>query len=146
MAADFPHTYGVSLSNIRGKQAQVIYESAMNVQGGPPKEFDGVDSDWSPEGFLVAGVALCFLTTLRAVHRDDKLIIDDLSLSASGILDKTTEGLVFTEIKVIAECATNDREAAKALMARAKKFCLISNALKTTPELDLTLRDVAQNS
>ncbi len=142
MTSEFPHTYGVSLSDIKGKQAQVNYESAMNVQGGPPKEFDGVESDWSPEGFLVAGVVLCFLTTLRAVHRDKKLIIDELELSAKGILDKTREGLIFTRIKLMAKCATNDREAAELLMGRAKKYCLISNALKTTPELDLELKDL----
>ncbi len=142
MTSEFPHTYGVYLSAINGKQARVNYESAMNVQGGPPKEFDGVDTDWSPEGFLVAGVVLCFLTTLRAVHRDKKLIIDDLKLSAKGILDKTKDGLIFTKIKVLAQCATNDRDAAELLMGRAKKYCLISNALKTTPELDLELTDI----
>ena len=142
MATEFPHIYGVSLSDIKGKQAQVNYESAVNIQGGPPKEFDGVNTDWSPEGFLVAGVVLCFLTTLRAIHKDKKLIIEDLELSAEGVLDKTNLGLVFTQITVMAKCATNDREAAELLMARAKKYCLISNALKTTPELDLQLTDI----
>jgi len=142
MAAEFPHIYSVSLSDIKGKQAQVNYESAMNVQGGPPKEFDGVNTDWSPEGFLVAGVVLCFLTTLRAAHKDEKLIIEDLELSAEGVLDKTNHGLVFTQITVMAKCATNDREAAELLMARTKKYCLISNALKTTPELDLKVTDI----
>ncbi len=103
MAAEFPHIYGVSLSEIKGKQAQVNYESAMNIQGGPPKEFDGVNTDWSPEGFLVAGVVLCFLTTLRAVHKDKQLIIEDLELSAKGVLDKTNLGLVFTQITVKAK-------------------------------------------
>ena len=44
MAAKFPHTYSVSLSDIQGKQAKVNYESSDVVQGGPPKEFDGVDT------------------------------------------------------------------------------------------------------
>ncbi len=56
MTAEFPHTYSVSLSDINGKQARVIYESSTRIQGGPPIEFDGNDSDWSPEGFLIAGL------------------------------------------------------------------------------------------
>jgi len=142
MAAEFPHSYAVSLSNIQGKQAQVNYESASVVQGGPPKEFDGLETDWSPEGFLVAGVALCFLTTLRAVHRNKKLNIENLEIASEGVLDKTTAGLVFTQIKVMVSCDTNDMEAAEVLMNRAKKYCIVSNALKTKPELVLQLNSL----
>ncbi len=142
MAAKFPHTYSVSLSDIQGKQAKVNYESSEVVQGGPPKEFDGVDTDWSPEGFLIAGVILCFLTTFRAIHKDDSLKIEDLNISGKGILDKTSKGLVFTEINVMVSCSTNDKEAAEKLLHRAEKFCLISNALKTTPSISLGLSDI----
>jgi len=142
LPAKFPHTYSVSLSNIEDKQAKVNYDSSQVVQGGPPKEFDGVDSDWSPEGFLVAGVILCFLTTLKAIHRDKNLLIENLDISGDGILDKTREGLVFTEIKVMVSCATNDKTAAEALMEKAEKYCIISNALKTQPHLSLTLTDL----
>ena len=143
MAAKFPHTYAVSLSDIQGKQAKVNYDSSEIVQGGPPKEFDGVDTDWSPEGFLVAGVILCFLTTLRAIHKDQNLKIEDLDIAGEGVLDKTARGLVFTEINVMVSCATNDKEAAEKLLQRAEKFCLISNALKTTPALSLELTDLS---
>jgi len=142
MAAEFPHTYSVSLSNINGKQATVNYESSEKVQGGPPKEFDGIDTDWSPEGFLIAGVILCFLTTFRAIHKDETLKIEKLDISGEGILDKTNKGLVFTEINVKVCCATNNKEAAEKLLNRAEKFCLISNALKTTPELTIELSDL----
>jgi len=141
--AKFPHTYSVHLSDINGKQAQVNYESADKVQGGAPKEFGGVDTDWSPEGFLVAGVILCFLTTFRAIHKDELLKIENLTLSGEGILDKTKEGLVFTEIKVFAGCETNDKAAAEKLLEKAEKFCLISNALKTKPDLYLQLNDLS---
>ena len=119
MAAQFPHTYAVHLSNIEGKQAKVNYENSEIVQGGPPKEFDGSDNDWSPEGFLVAGVILCILTTLKAIHRDENLKLENLAISGEGILDKTREGLTFTEINVLVSCQTNDTAAATVLDRKA---------------------------
>ena len=143
MTATFPHTYAVSLSNIQGKRAKVNYESSEKIDGGPPKEFDGINTDWSPEGFLVAGVVLCFLTTLKAIHKDQNLKLENLNIAGEGILDKTKEGLVFTDIKVIVSCATNDKAAAEKILHKAEQFCIISNALKIKPSLILELNDLS---
>ena len=143
MAAKFPHNYAVRLSDIQGKQATVNYASSTRIQGGPPKEFDGVDTHWSPEGFLVAGVILCFFTTLKAIHRDESLKLENLDISGEATLDKTRQGLMFTEIKVIVSCETNDKAAAENILQKAEHFCLVSNALNIKPELVMTLSDLA---
>ena len=142
MTAKFPHTYAVQLTNIQGNQAQVNYESSEVVQGGPPKEFDGKDTNWSPEGFLISGVVLCFLTTLKAIHRDENLKIENLDISGEGILDKTKLGLVFTEIKVMVSCDSNNKSQAEELLHKAEKYCLISSALKTETTLILAVNEL----
>ena len=142
MPAPFPHIYTVDLKNINGKNAEVCYEKSDPIQSGPPKEFDGSDLHWSPEGYLFAGVAMCFLTTFRAVHRDEAVKIENLQIKAEGKLEKTSEGLVFTEINLFVSCSTNQNEAAESLFQKAKKHCLISNALKTSPKLNLTLSSI----
>lgn len=135
MPEKFPHTYSIKLSGIEGKQAKIHYDEAPVIQGGPPKEFDGVPTDWSPEGFLMSGVGLCFLTTLKAIHRDEQLKLENLSIAVDGTLDKTKDGLVFTKILTHVSCQTNDVEQAIKLFHKAEKYCLVSNALKTQPEL-----------
>ncbi len=143
MAAAFPHTYKVNLSEINSAKANLHCEKAPLIMGGAPPQFDGLDTHWSPETLFISAIPLCFVTTLSALmkkHADLTIQEDNISIEAQ--LDKTKEGLAFTEIILNVTCSTNDKERAAGVLENAKKYCLISNALKTPTSLRLKLNDL----
>ncbi|MBT4760690.1 MAG: hypothetical protein HOO06_03235 [Bdellovibrionaceae bacterium] len=143
MPAAFPHTYKVNLSEIHSAKATLHCEQAPVVLGGAPPQFDGLDSHWSPETLFISSIALCYVTTLAALKKKhESLEIREDDINIEGILDKTKEGLVFTQIALHVTCSTNDKEKAIRILENAKKYCLISNALKCPTVLNLTLNEL----
>jgi organic hydroperoxide reductase OsmC/OhrA len=141
MPYPFAHIYKVNLSNINYGLAEISSENAPKISGGAPPQFGGVDIHWSPENLLLSAIGLCFVTTLTSIqkkHKGLELIISNLNLEAK--LDKTKEGLVFTDITLNVICTSNEIDKATRLLETAKKYCLISNAIKTPTKLNLTIK------
>lgn len=129
----FPHNYSAAVSKLDNALAGLDDGSASRILAGAPVQFGGQKGYWSPETLLLASIGLCFLTTLESFAAKDKLEISAFVASARGTLDKTKAGLVFTKIELQVEAKTksSDIENLKALIEKAKKYCIISNALKT---------------
>lgn len=140
MPHSFPHTYKVTLSDIKASKATLHCENAPPLMGGAPPQFDGEDTHWSPETMLMGSIALCYLTTLHSLmKRHENLTIKKDDINIDGVLDKTREGLVFTEINLKVVCLSNDVAKATKILENAEKYCLISNAVKCPTTLHLTV-------
>lgn len=139
MPHPFPHRYETSLRWIRGREAVLKANGAPEVEGAPPPQFDGPPERWSPETLLLSAAELCLMTTFLAVAERAKLTVADYQSRAEAVLDKTPEGLAFTRIllRVRLSVYADDAARAKELLLKAKKHCLVSNALKTSPEMDV---------
>lgn len=139
--APFPHHYDLQLTWTQGQGAQLDSEQRPTVVGGPPAQFGGRSDWWSPEHLLLASTALCLQTTFDSFCRRARLDLKSYETRAEAVLDKTAEGLVFTGIKlrVRMAVAAADVERAVELVHKAKKYCIISNALRPAVELDLTV-------
>lgn len=137
MPTPFPHRYEVSLSRTAPSQATIESPPGVAIAGGPPPEFDGEPGRWSPEHLLLSAIGLCLLTTFEAFARRAGMPVAGWASRSSGVLEKTKEGLVFTsfDVEVLVTVAPGDLAQAEALVAQAKRHCLVSNALKVPVEV-----------
>lgn len=98
-----------------------------------PTEFKGEICSWTPEHFLVAAVASCYLVTFHAIAELSKMEFLGLTLFVEGKLGKPEGKLRFTEIVLrptLTIIQNQDRERANRLLENAEQECLIIRSLK----------------
>lgn len=139
MPHPFPHRYETSLHRLEGRKAVMKYGSAHPLEGAPPPQFDGPEGLWSPEALLLGAAELCLMTTFLSIAERAKLEVPAYQSASEGTLDKTADGLVFTRIVQRVRLSLNpaDAERGAELLKKAKKHCIVSNALKVVPELEV---------
>jgi organic hydroperoxide reductase OsmC/OhrA len=139
------HAYRVSAWWTAGPTGLAKSDSAPNaIHFTAPAEFGGMEGRWTPEDLLLASIASCYTTTLRAIAGPAKLDFTDLQVEASGTVLKADSGWVFSEIVVrptLKLVSAEERERALDLLQRAEKLCLVSRAigtaLKFEPQLEI---------
>jgi len=141
MTQPFPHRYQATLNWEGGSRAALSSGPRPVLVGGPPPEFDGEPGSWSPEHLLLSAANLCLMTTYLAVARKSGLEVASYRSEAEGTLDKTKEGLTFTRIALRVEIQVPGEriEEARKLVETAKKYCIVSNALKRPVEVEATV-------
>jgi organic hydroperoxide reductase OsmC/OhrA len=137
MPAPFPHHYVCELETKDDASSLLKAPPRPALVGGNPPEFDGSDQWWSPEHLLLASLQICFRGTWNALTAKPGIKASKFATRAEAKLEKGPAGIVFTEIKLTARATVPAAhvEAAKELLAKAKKYCIISNQLKTEPTL-----------
>jgi organic hydroperoxide reductase OsmC/OhrA len=142
MPHPFPHTYTAELDVKDDATAFLKAPPRPALVGGNPPEFDGNAEWWSPEHLLLSALQLCFRGTWTALSAKPGIKAKSFKTTATARIEKTTAGIVFTEIRLKASVAVaaDQVEAAKGLLEKAKKYCIISNQLKTEPTLELDVR------
>jgi peroxiredoxin-like protein len=99
-----------------------------------PPEFQGQPGMWTPEHFLIAAVAGCFVTTFIAVTELSKFELLSLEVSAAGVLEKVERGFQFTRVTirpVLTIARDSDRERALRLIEKAERSCLVARSLRS---------------
>jgi organic hydroperoxide reductase OsmC/OhrA len=133
----FPHRYTVVLAN-----RQLLAAPREPIALGPPPQFGGSHTVWSPEDLLVGAALECLWTTFEALARRDTLSVHDWSGTGTGVLDRGPKGPVFTSITLAVEVEvdTGEEERARLLVVKADKQCIIANALNVPITLQVTVR------
>lgn len=142
MPQPFPHLYTVDLETKDDAASWLKAPPRPALLGGNPPEFDGQAELWSPEHLLLAALALCYRGTFLALAARPGIQAKSFTAKATGKLEKTAAGIVYTEIKlkVSATFAAEQLEAAKELLVKAKKYCITGNQMKTDAQLELDVR------
>jgi organic hydroperoxide reductase OsmC/OhrA len=142
MATPLPHRYVVALEGTTDDTAWLAAPPRPLLLGGPPPEFGGQDTQWSPEHLLLGSVSLCLATTFRALAKREGLAIRAYAGQAEGVLDRTPDGLAFTSLTLQVELCVDAEDVARAeqLLRRAKKQCLIGNSLKAPIGLEVSVQ------
>lgn len=102
------------------------------TQVGPPAQYGG-SSDWlNPEELLVAAVNSCLMIVF--FHFAQKSQVDLLSYTseAEGKVEKTKNGLRFTNVDVVAKVSLGRADSAQKITEitqLTEKYCLVSNSL-----------------
>jgi len=140
------HAYRVAAWWTSGRTGLAKSDSAPNaIHFTAPTEFGGLEGRWTPEELLLAAIAGCYTTTLRAIAGTAQFNFTDLQVEASGTVRKGESGWSFTQIVVRPnlKIASNDeKDRALELLKRAERLCLVSRAigatLKFEPQLEVT--------
>ena len=146
MSQPFPHRYEATLVWEGETRAALSSGARPVLVGGPPPEFDGDPTHWSPEHLLLSSANLCLMTTYMVLARKAGLEIGHYRSQAEGILEKTKEGIVFTRISLqVSILAPASRlEEARKLVEAAKRYCIVSNSLKRPVEVEATVDPVTE--
>lgn len=140
------HSYRVAAWWTSGRTGLAKSDSAPNaIHFTAPTEFGGLEGRWTPEELLLAALAGCYTTTLRAIAGSAQFSFTDLQVEASGTVRKADSGYSFTQIVIRPNLkieSEQERGRALDLLKRAEQLCLVSRAIGTTlkfePQLEIT--------
>jgi peroxiredoxin-like protein len=128
------HEYRINAFGAGGRNGVVHAEGVLpSISFSAPPEFLGEPGFWTPEHFLVASVASCFVSTFSGIAEKSHFEFASFNLDAEGVLRNGEGGWRFTEIKlrsVVSVSKIEDRERAIRLLEKAEKSCLIARSLQ----------------
>src|SRR6202047_4188234 len=127
------HEYRVHAFGAGGRNGVVHAEGVLSsISFSAPPEFLGEPGRWTPEHFLVAAVASCFVSTFSGIAEKSCLGFASFNLEAEGVLGNEDGIWRFTEIKlrpVVTVLKEEDRDRVIRLLEKAEKSCLIARSL-----------------
>ncbi|MFM8480573.1 MAG: OsmC family protein [Gammaproteobacteria bacterium] len=140
-----PHVYTVTAATAPAGAVTLASPGLDELGSDAPAEFDGPGDKWSPETLLVASLVDCFVLSFRAVAKASRFDWQRLDCRAEGKLDRVDRATQFTEFTLHATLtlpAGADQERARKLLEKAEQLCLISNSLKASKYLEITLLEI----
>lgn len=144
--ADEKHVYKTSVSWETERRGSLASPGLPGLSVATPPEFPGGHpGTWSPEHLFVAAAEACLMTTFLAIAENSKLEYLSYSSEAEGLLEKTDQGFMITEITIRPRVVIKDASAlerARRIIEKAEQHCLISKSMKTrvTLEPDVIVR------
>ena len=127
------HEYRIKAFGAGGRNGVVQAEGVLSsISFSAPPEFLGEPGRWTPDHFLVAAVASCFVSTFSGIAEKSRLGFASFNQDAEGLLDNEDGIWRFTEIKlpVVSLLKGEDRDRAIRLLEKAEKSCLIARSLQ----------------
>jgi organic hydroperoxide reductase OsmC/OhrA len=129
---DYPHHYLVSADAPSQGEISVSSQGLETLASAAPAEFGGPGDLWSPETFLVAAVADCFILTFRALARGSRFEWNSVKCEVDGVLDRVDGVTRFIEFHMgvtLHVSEGTDRHKAERLVERSDHVCLVTNSL-----------------
>ena len=112
--------------------AKTSMSGISDAEVGSPPEYGGSPNSLNPEEMFVASVNGCLMLVFFHFIKKYEVEIASYHSDASGKVEKTKNGLRFTNIEVIAKVSLNGSDSAEKIeeIARlAEKYCLVSGSL-----------------
>ena len=134
----YPHHYVVSADAPSEGVINVKSEGLETLPSLGPRQFDGPGDLWSPEAFLVASVADCFILTFRAVARGSRFEWNSVKCEVDGVLNRVDRVTRFTDfhVHVILHVPEGtDQHKAERLVEKSDHVCLVTNSLNADMHL-----------
>ena len=135
----FPHQYRAAAFATTSGPVAVMSPGQVTLNSVAPVEFGGPGDEWSPEAFVTAAVADCFVLTFRAVARASKLQWTSLECQAVGTLDRVEGGTAFTAFVIRAALTVPpdvSEETARRLLEQTERHCPIARSLKAPVQVE----------
>lgn len=128
----FPHKYTSTVT--RHSHARACLEAGARPQlmGTASPELHGDPGEWSPETLLASALGLSLFTAFDVFAAREDIAVHGWRETVTGVMDKKTSGLAFTSFTIDVEItvAKADIERARAVLDRAKQYCVIAKALQ----------------
>jgi organic hydroperoxide reductase OsmC/OhrA len=130
---DSAHSYRIRATSTINRSGLAIAEGIQpSISFSAPPEFQGHAGVWTPEHFLVAAVASCYVSTFSGMAATSKFEFLSLHVEAEGILGKDELGWRFSEVVLrprLKIVRAEDSERAKRLLQKAEKGCVVGRSL-----------------
>jgi len=127
------HDYHVSAWWSSGRTGLVKADSSrVALHFSAPLEFGGMEGRWTPEELLLAALAGCYTTTLRALAAKAGLDLIDLQVEANASVARSQAGYAMDGIELrpsVRVAFAKEGKRALDLIHKAEKLCLISRRL-----------------
>jgi len=114
------------------KPAKTTMSGISEAEIGPPPEYGGNPNSLNPEEMLVASVNSCIMLVFFHFVKKFNVEVVSYSSDAEGKVEKTKNGLRFTNVKVKAKVSLGSADSTQKIQEiaqLAEKYCLVSNAL-----------------
>lgn len=124
--------------------ARLSTNGVPELRTAAPADYDGPGDAWSPEHLLLASVQTCFLLTLRSIARLSKLEFTNLTLDASGVVNRQDGVTRFVEIVLrprLTVASGTDHARALHILEKSEKTCLVAASLSTPVRLEPEILD-----
>ena len=105
---DLPHHYTVGAAASADGDVEISSAGLETIVSGPPAEFGGTGALWSPETFLCAAVADCFVLSFRAIAGASRFEWTSIQCRAKGVLDRPEKAMLFTRFHLHVELVIPD--------------------------------------
>jgi organic hydroperoxide reductase OsmC/OhrA len=115
-----------------GQLAKTTMSGISETEIGPPAEYGGSPNSLNPEELLVASVNSCIMLVFFHFARKYEVEIASYNSQAEGKVEKTKNGLRFTNIEVKAKVSLADGASAEKIQEIARladKYCLVTGSL-----------------
>lgn len=90
---------------------------------------------------MLSSLGICMLTTFEAFAARDGIEVHRWCARASGTVDRTPEGLMFTSIVLGIDMEiTGDTERVERTLEDAKQYCLVLNSLRVPVVVEATIQ------
>ncbi|MEO8746291.1 MAG: OsmC family protein [Rhodanobacter sp.] len=135
---DLPHHYRASAATGTSGMVSISSPQLPTLESTPPPEYGGDPGYWSPETFLAAAIADCFVLSFRAVARASGLAWIDLVCDVEGTLDRVELVTRFTHFDISPRLRIGDagsRDKAMRCLEKAEQTCLITSSLISATKL-----------
>jgi peroxiredoxin-like protein len=150
---DTTHKYRIGATSTTVRSGLAVAEGIeLSIPFSAPPEFNGQAGHWTPEHFLVAAVASCFVSTFSGMAFNSNFEFYSLELETEGIIAQDKVGWRFREVILrpkLTIAREEDRERGSRLLHKAEKNCLVGRSLACPlilePALIITEQPVANS-
>jgi organic hydroperoxide reductase OsmC/OhrA len=114
------------------KSAKTAMSGISETEIGSPPEYGGSPNSLNPEEMLVASVNSCIMLVFYHFAEKYGIKVASYHSEANGKVEKTKNGLRFTNIEVNARVSLGSRtstEKIEEVAQLAEKYCLVTNSL-----------------
>ncbi|MBZ9989808.1 organic hydroperoxide resistance protein [Mesorhizobium sp. BH1-1-5] len=115
-------------------------DGLLKVDLAMPKELGGKGGATNPEQLFAVGYAACFESAVRFVARQQKLPLEDASVTSTVSLYPNDQGGFMLGVSLAAEIKGLDQAGAEALVSEAHKICPYSNAVRGNIDVALSAK------
>lgn len=135
-----------SFTNVVRRAGTDVATTAMSgVQEGkigPPVEYGGQPDTLNPEELFVASINSCLMLVFYHFAEKSAVEIQSYEAQSEGIVEKTRNGLRFTNVNVKARVRASGEDVAHGiaeLTELAEKYCLVSNSVNCPVSYSVSL-------
>ena len=139
----YPLTFTCAANSKSGVQTvfEAEAEGLAPIPCAIPTAFMGPGGGYSPEDLFAMSVIACLIATFKVFAEKSQFTYTEIKAGATLTINRNEQGIPDLQ-KLDIDITLNgveDETKARALLAEAEKYCLVSNAIKTEKRINYSI-------